>query len=88
MSVIRHYWYYLAFTLHRFALFYPVLHKKSYTMLHESISGEDTMDTIIETLTGAIKVLENIDEDHHDARIQVVITALEKCVGELDEENS
>lgn len=43
------------------------------------------MDIIIETLAGAIKVLENIDEDHHDARIQVVITALEKCVGELDE---
>ena len=43
------------------------------------------IDEITETLEGCVSVLNDIESDHHDARLFAVMTSLKTCVEKLDE---
>lgn len=43
---------------------------------------------IIETLEGCVEVLKDVDEENHDSRLWVVISALNECITQLDEEDN
>lgn len=42
------------------------------------------MAELIEALEGCARVLRDVDESHHDARIWAVVAAIERAVDELD----